>query len=148
MWDKEHLSEKEGGGGYKIVRGYDPGATGRWLKEIKKTFTLAEVPELFRVEFAVYLLRGSVFEQCELQEEYYDVDNLSWDEFERIFGEKYVPEAHRHEMIAQFSRLVQGDMIVAEYHACFINLLRYNPRAAANPISRCIEFRDRLRSNI
>ena len=39
-------------------------------------------------------------------------------------------------------------MTVAEYHARFINLSQYDPSAAANVISRCIKFRERLRPNI
>ena len=51
-------------------------------------------------------------------------------------------------MIAQFSRLVQGEMTVAEYHACFIDLSQYDPSAVAKLTSRCIKFREGLRPNI
>ena len=89
-----------------------------------------------------------MLEWWELQEEYYEIDNLTWDEFERLLRENYIPKAHKHEMIAQFSRLVQGDTTVAEYHAHFINLSRYDPSVVATPISRCIQFREGLRPNI
>ena len=39
-------------------------------------------------------------------------------------------------------------MTVAQYHACFMNLFQYDPSAVANPISRCIKFREGLRPNI
>ena len=51
-------------------------------------------------------------------------------------------------MIAQFSRLVQEDMTVAEYHARFINLSQYDPSMVANLISWCIKFREVLGPNI
>ena len=51
-------------------------------------------------------------------------------------------------MIAQFSRLVQREMTVADYHARFINLSQYDPSTVANLISRCIKVREGLRPNI
>ena len=51
-------------------------------------------------------------------------------------------------MIAQFSRLVQAGMTVAEYHVRFINLYQYDPSVVANLILRCIKFREVLGPNI
>ena len=78
---------------------YDPKAAGRWLKEVMRTFRLVVVPENFQVEFAAFLLRGSALELWVLQDEYYDTDNLTWNEFGRLFRENYISEAHKHEMI-------------------------------------------------
>ena len=47
-------------------REYDREVVGRWLKEVMRTFRLAVVPDNFRVEFAAYLLRGSLLEWWEL----------------------------------------------------------------------------------
>ena len=127
---------------------YDPETASRWLKEVMRIFRLTVVPESFQVECATYLLRSSALKWWELQEEYHDTNNLTLVQFERLFRENYIPEANKHEMIAQFSRLVQADMTVAEYYARFINLSRYDPSAVANPISRCIKFREGLRPNI
>ena len=127
---------------------YDPEAAARQLMKVMRSFRLVVVPENFRVEFAVSLLWGSVLEWWELHEEYHDNDNLTWNEFKRLFRENYIPEAQKREMIAQFSRLVYGDMTVVEYHARFINLSRYDPSAVANSISRYVRFREGLRRNI
>ncbi|GMN68479.1 hypothetical protein TIFTF001_037538 [Ficus carica] len=112
-----------------------------WLKLVKEKFdTLGVLPQ-YRVGFATYLFEGSVEEWWDLHMDDDDVSNLTWDEFENIFREKYVPGT-------QSGQLVQGGMTVAQYHAQFVELSDCDPTVVADPILRCVKFKEGLRPKI
>ncbi|XP_070041360.1 uncharacterized protein [Nicotiana tomentosiformis] len=50
---------------------------------------------------------------------------LTWDQFTRLFLERYIPPSSREELRGQFEQLQQGQMSVTDYEARFSELSRY-----------------------
>ncbi|XP_024027271.1 uncharacterized protein LOC21410848 isoform X2 [Morus notabilis] len=113
----------------------------RWLKEIKEKFDTLVVPQEYRVGFATYLFEGSVEDWWDLHMNGDDMSNLLWDEFETLFRDKYIPGTYS-------GKLVQGDMTVAQYHSQFVELSDCDPTAVADPILKCMKFKEGLRAKI
>ena len=120
----------------------------QWLKAVKKKLDTLRIPREYWVSFSTYIFEGKAEEWWDLQKDDYDVPNLTWEQFETIFRNTYIPQSHRQAMMREFENLVQGDTTVAEYHARFIELSRYNPGAVSDPMARCEKFRNNLRPKI
>lgn len=64
----------------------------------------------------------------------------SWERFEVVFREQYLPVAEMEKLRQQFEELRQGDMSVSEYAQRFTNLSRYAPELVAIEERRCRRF--------
>ena len=54
-------------------------------------------------------------------------DKLTWNEFERLFKEKYLSERYFDDRARELYELKMGSMIDDEYTSKFLELLRYFP---------------------
>ncbi|XP_070039093.1 uncharacterized protein [Nicotiana tomentosiformis] len=50
---------------------------------------------------------------------------MTWDQFTRIFLDRYIPPSQREELRVQFDQLQQGELSVTEYEERFSKLSRH-----------------------
>ena len=50
---------------------------------------------------------------------------MTWEEFERIFMDKYFGKVAKHAKMMEFEHLIQETMSVLEYESCFSELSRF-----------------------
>ena len=55
----------------------------------------------------------------------YDIDVMTWEEFERLFLDIYFGEVAKHAKMMEFEHLIQGTMSVLEYESHFSKLSRF-----------------------
>ena len=55
----------------------------------------------------------------------YDTKVMTWEEFDRIFLDKYFGEVAKHAKRMEFEHLIQGNMSVLEYESHFSKLSRF-----------------------
>ena len=55
----------------------------------------------------------------------YDIDVMTWEEFERLFLDIYFGEVAKHAKMMEFEHLIQGTMSVLEYESRFSELSRF-----------------------
>lgn len=105
---------------------HDPVEAQIWLKEVEKAFDLVNVGDEQKVGFATYLLKGEAnywWESAKALAE--AAGEITWEEFKRIFLEKYYPRYMRTQMELKFFELKQENMSVAEYEKKFTELARF-----------------------
>ncbi|RDX83902.1 hypothetical protein CR513_35129, partial [Mucuna pruriens] len=73
-----------------------------------------------------------------------------WDNFKRLFLEKYFPHDIRNKKQVEFLELKQGDDTVADYVSKFEALVRFCPtyEGAVNEEAKCVKFISGLRPEI
>ncbi|XP_058111993.1 uncharacterized protein LOC131255313 [Magnolia sinica] len=101
------------------------------------------------VILATYLLEGEAENWWQgLQRSVPPTYTWSWAGFKTKFLEKYFPRSCRNEKIAQFLRLEQGSLTVAQYEARFDELSRYVPKALEDAEYKLQKFKEGLRQGI
>ena len=105
-----------------------------------------------RVTLAVYRLEGeadqwwNLIRNTRTQEE---ISTLTWEEFKRIFLEKYFPQPLKSKLVRDFMTLTQGDgETISEYEAKFTRLARFAPHLVANPYEKIEKFQYGLKPSI
>nr|XP_010911568.1 uncharacterized protein LOC105037626 [Elaeis guineensis] len=73
---------------------------------------------------------------------------FTWEEFRKVFYEKYFLQSIRLQKFREFDRLIQGHMTVAQYAAKFEELSRYAPALIAKKNIRARKFENGLRDRI
>ncbi|XP_020271784.1 uncharacterized protein LOC109846955 [Asparagus officinalis] len=73
---------------------------------------------------------------------------LSWEEFKKIFYEKYFPSTVRKQKEQEFRKLEQGDKTVAEYEEEFTYLSKFAIHLLGNEEDRARRFEEGLRPDI
>uniref|UniRef100_A0A6J0PDT8 Uncharacterized protein LOC109505381 n=1 Tax=Elaeis guineensis var. tenera TaxID=51953 RepID=A0A6J0PDT8_ELAGV len=73
---------------------------------------------------------------------------FTWEEFRKVFYEKYFSQSIQLQKFREFDRLVQGHMTVAQYAAKFEELSRYAPVLIAEENVRARKFENGLRDRI
>ena len=130
----------------------DPEEADLWIQEVEKIFTVLHTPDAAKLDYAVYLLLGDA--------EYWwrgarlileaNQEAVNWESFRRIFLQKYFPVSAQEEKEAQFLRLRQGVMSVAEYAAKLESLAKHF-RFFRNQVDEaylCTRFLDGLKNEI
>lgn len=74
--------------------------------------------------------------------------NMTWEEFERIFLEKYFPNVMREAKVREFMYLLQRDLTVGEYQAKFEELSRFAFHLIPDDATKAKRFEEGLRSAI
>ena len=66
--------------------------------------------------------------------------NITWDQFVKVFNDKYFPESYRYEQEIAFMTLTQGRMSVAEYEKQFTTLSRFAKAFVQTDEALCKKF--------
>lgn len=72
----------------------------------------------------------------------------SWEQFEEVFRDQYIPESAVDRLRQQFENLTQDDMSVDQYAQQFTNLSRFATDLVTDERQRCRRFEKGLRSPI
>lgn len=72
----------------------------------------------------------------------------SWEEFEEVFQNKYIPNSAVNALRRQFEHLTQGDMTVDQYAEQFTNLSRIAPELDEDKEQQFRRFEDGLRPGV
>ncbi|XP_060963693.1 uncharacterized protein LOC133033109 [Cannabis sativa] len=80
-----------------------------------------------RVKCASYMLRKDARIWWEVVEQTKDVDAMNWDDFKRVFNEKYYNSTVLAAKVDEFTGLVQGSLTVTEYAQKFDRLAKFAP---------------------
>ena len=124
----------------------DPVEARTWLKEMEKAFTLTEVVEGKKTEYAVYFLKNEASYWWESIKVMEPEGVVTWGRFKELFLEKYFPDYMRDQMEIKFLELKQGNMSVTEYEAKFTELSRFVPTYVDTEKKKAKRFQQGLKS--
>nr|KYP59258.1 hypothetical protein KK1_014690 [Cajanus cajan] len=123
-----------------------------WITEIEKIFNVMECPLAQKVRLATYMLTADAHFWWEgaLQRMIDGGVHLNWDNFKRVFLEKYFPDDVRSQKQVEFLELKQGNDTVAEYASKFDSLVRYcsHYHGEGGERAKCIKFVNGLRPKV
>ncbi|KAJ6816953.1 uncharacterized protein M6B38_413695 [Iris pallida] len=111
-----------------------------WLEDVQRSLELAEVPRALWVTSA-----ASQFFDIALT--WYRTDpraserGLSWEDFRKLFKEKFYPDVAVSALEGQFASLEQGSSSVDEYAAEFFRLSRFAPSLIQDEGCKARKFR-------
>ena len=127
----------------------DPAEAEAWLKMTERTFTMMRCPREDWFDLAVSLLQGDAYDWWETVPGAVDHPlTLVYDDFLRIFRNKYTPAYYRDDKQREFLQLRQRTMTVAEYEVRFTQLSRYASALVATEGDLCRRFEDGLNYEI
>nr|XP_017239755.1 PREDICTED: uncharacterized protein LOC108212539 [Daucus carota subsp. sativus] len=93
----------------------DPTEAESWLKRTKRVFNMMHCGDEEKFDYAVSLLQDDAYDWWEtVPDSDAQPPKLTWDDFQREFKDKYMPEIYRDEKQREFLNLKQGNMTVAE----------------------------------
>ncbi|XP_008778906.2 uncharacterized protein LOC103698646 [Phoenix dactylifera] len=121
-----------------------------WLKQIEKVFQALRCPDEEKVLFATFMLQGEAADWWEMEKGKLGPSDAPfiWEEFKKVFHEKYFSQGIRFQKYREFDRLEQGDMTVAQYAAKFEEMSRYAPTLISEDSDRARKFENGLRGRI
>lgn len=132
----------DGSGGYTAAE--------EWLASLKDKFILCRVPERHKVELAVQLLEktGRYWWEGAKIEHAGNEQGVTWEWFERRFGEQFLSNLHKEALRSQFLNLRQNERSVEEYNRKFFDLSRYAPDVKGDAVRYRRQYLDGLDPNI
>ena len=77
-----------------------------WLRRMKRILVELNILEEKRVSLAAYMLVNKANFWWESMKRVYDTEMMTWDEFERIFLDKYFEEVAKHVKRMEFEHLI------------------------------------------
>ncbi|WOG89301.1 hypothetical protein DCAR_0208538 [Daucus carota subsp. sativus] len=127
----------------------DPTEAESWLKRTKRVFNMMHCGDEEKFDYAVSLLQDDAYDWWEtVPDSDAQPPKLTWDDFQREFKDKYMPEIYRDEKQREFLDLKQGNMTVAEYEVKFTQLSRYASSMVATERDKCRRFEEGLKYEI
>src|ERR1051325_3074114 len=119
-----------------------------WLRTLEKCFEVTECPQDKRVKSAVFLLQQGAEDWWQTTRMRYPEQTCEWEEFKRVFYDKFFPKTYRDAKLDEFLKLAQGNSSVAEYEKKFTELSKYAQLLVSSEEDRCRRFEDGLREEI
>ena len=105
--------------------GADPTEAEQWMDMIKIVLDFMGLVGNDRVRCATYTFRKDARTWWNVITQTRDIADMTWEEFVRLFNEKYYNEAVRQTKAEEFITLTQGDMSVTEYTMKFDRLSNF-----------------------
>jgi hypothetical protein len=105
----------------------DDAVTEAWLENMAMSFSLRDYTSNMKVYMAVFQLNGSTLLWWKMLMPQLNmvIEDVSWELFEEWFRERYLSEEFIECHLNEFNALRQGDCMVPEYEAHFMELLWY-----------------------
>ncbi|KAL4571485.1 hypothetical protein LXL04_018245 [Taraxacum kok-saghyz] len=106
----------------------DPIKSTRWITEIEETFDTSKCADEDRVVYAVTMFKNEAIYWWGMVKEVRGRDvakRMTWDEFTKIFKEKFCPRTAVKQLEEEFLKLEQRNMTVREYTTRFIEKARF-----------------------
>ncbi|XP_020233469.1 uncharacterized protein LOC109813653 [Cajanus cajan] len=120
------LSEFRKGNLPQFVGVDGPEVADQWIEEMEKIFMVMQCPEERKLVYAVYMLVSEASFWWKGAQAMMEArgEVVNWENFKKVFLEKYFPDSARYAKEAEFLRLQQGNMSVQEYVVKFEHWLR------------------------
>ena len=79
--------------------------------------------------WATFQLAGEAATQWEnvMVEKKLQPGEISWEDFLKLFRNRWLPQLYYDKKADEFSKLIQGVMSVTQYHERFFHLVKYVP---------------------
>ncbi|XP_042422590.1 uncharacterized protein LOC122010202 [Zingiber officinale] len=127
----------------------DPFVAEGWIRSLEVIFRYMDMADKDRVRCAIYLLKDDASLWWEGAEKGVNQDILTWEEFKRIFYEKYFTANVRSRLKREFMSLWQGDLhVVDEFVKKFDRGCHFVPLIANDANEKLRHFLDGLRPTI
>ncbi|XP_024196313.1 uncharacterized protein LOC112199543 [Rosa chinensis] len=127
----------------------DPVVAEQWLDEINKILDALRIRESdSRITLAAYQFTVEAAQWWKMVKRSCNVETMSWDQFCKIFLDKFFPPVLQEAKVEEFNKLYQGKMSAMEYDARFAELSRYAPELVSTEAKKARKFECGLRPNI
>ena len=100
-----------------------------------------------RVLFSNFLMEDRAKDLWDAVDRRYHND-ISWDQFQQEFTDRFFPQSHKDSKIEEFFRLEQKNMSVSEYEKKFSELVRLVPYIQTDEFLKCKRFLSGLQHRI
>ncbi|KAJ6847552.1 uncharacterized protein M6B38_277325 [Iris pallida] len=114
-----------------------------WLEDVQRSLELAEVPRGLWVTSAASQFFDIVLTWYRTDPRA-SVRGISWEDFRKLFKEKFYPDVALTALEGQFASLEQGSSSVDEYAAEFFRLSRFAPSLVQDEGCKARKFRKGL----
>ncbi|KAI3507713.1 hypothetical protein L1887_22704 [Cichorium endivia] len=115
----------------------------RWVKEMEAVFKTSKCINEDKVTYATSMLKAEALYWWDMETEVRGsdaVEKMSWEEFKKIFREKFCPRNYMRQQEEEFLRLEQGTLTVAEYTTRFTERARFAEHYVATEERRVERF--------
>ncbi|KAM2594202.1 hypothetical protein TB1_043259 [Malus domestica] len=119
-----------------------------WIKNIKKKLDILKVPAKNRIQLATHVMEGEADSWWDTICDQNTDKEMTWDDFEQHFYDRYFPVALKQTRIKEFFELEQGNMTVAEYVSKYIELGKYAKALVADENTKVVKFMLGLKDGI
>ncbi|XP_042443978.1 uncharacterized protein LOC122029087 [Zingiber officinale] len=126
----------------------DPFMAEGWIRSLEVIFRYMNMADADRVRYAIYLLKDDASLWWEGAERGVDLKTLTWEDFKRIFYDKYFTADIRGRLKREFMSLRQRDLTVAEFVKKFDRGCHFVPLIANDAAEKLRHFLDGLRPTI
>ncbi|XP_074325376.1 uncharacterized protein LOC141663210 [Apium graveolens] len=140
--------ESVGGPATEFNGEVDPVAARIWLKETEKAFTLIQVSDDLKADYASFFLKGEANYWWESTRALEREGLVSWTRFTELFLEKYFPDCLQNQLEVKFLELKQGERSVSEYEAKFTELARLVSEYVSKETQKVRRFQQGLKPEI
>ncbi|XP_057975946.1 uncharacterized protein LOC131163368 [Malania oleifera] len=121
-----------------FVGGLDQVAKEKWVQEIEEILEVLSCTDEQKVRYAAFKMIGDLkrwWLSVKLLEEQILVKiALTWERLKELFFERYFSLSNREKKIEEITNLIQGDMIIAECAAKFVDLSCFAPFLISNKV--------------
>ncbi|VFQ67767.1 unnamed protein product [Cuscuta campestris] len=127
----------------------DPLVAFRWLERVRRVFENLKVPVGEWADLAVMLLQNNAYEWWKRTSRNADhPPQLTWEYFDHVFREKYIPESFVEEKREEFVHLEMVTMSLPEYRQLFDHEAEFAQDLVNTPKRRCDRFVKGMRMNL
>lgn len=100
-----------------------------WLFGVKELFRLHNYSKNMKYKIDTFSLEDKVDIWWEYVNNFISIreEEMNWDEFERLFKDKYLSERYYDDKAKELYELKMGSIIDDEYTSIFLEFLRYLP---------------------
>ncbi|XP_057948336.1 uncharacterized protein LOC131144008 [Malania oleifera] len=130
----------------------DPIVAENWVQDIEEILVVLSYTDKHKVSFTSFKLTGEA--KCWwrsarlIKEQRPNPVPVTWSRFKELFFERYFPSIIRSAKATNFLHLAQGQMIVSQYAAQFIELSHFASHLAPDEDKKVRKFEEGLRQNL
>ncbi|XP_073269656.1 uncharacterized protein [Primulina huaijiensis] len=126
----------------------DPFVAEGYIRSLEVIFRYMEMADADRVRCTIYLLKGGASLWWEGAERGVNMMTLTWEEFKRVFYDKYFTSDVRSIPKREFMSLRQGDWSVVDFVKKFDRGCRFVSLITNDPVEKLRHFLDGLKPTI
>ena len=112
-----------------------------WFRQVERVLeAMGITSDATRIRLATFKLEGESHIWWDWAKVSRDLETITWGEFQGLFMSKFFPASARHTKSREFLELKQGNMIVLEYVAKFIELARFGDDYLVKDMAKVRKF--------